>query len=52
MPTDEYLDEVYYIDSDDSCGLDSSLWDGQVTDSSNFTLKGYYLRIKKINDTL
>lgn len=52
MNTEDYLDTVYYIDG--ARGKDATLWNDEtkVADDTEFTLNGYYQRIKKINDTL
>jgi hypothetical protein len=56
MDADEYLDTVYHMDG--AAGLDAELWkdsDGQnygVTPSDDYTLNGYFPRIKMINDAL
>ena len=54
MPVAEYLNEVYYVDPTNSMGPDCVLWSANVTDASidNTTLKGYFPRIKKINEAL
>ena len=50
MDTEDFLQTAYYIDGAE--GPDAELWNGQVSNSNNFNLNGYYPRIKKINDTL
>jgi hypothetical protein len=54
MDTNDFLDTVYYIDG--AKGKDSILWDDNqvvaITEEEDATLNGYYLRVKKINDTL
>ena len=53
MPVDSYLKDTYYMD-DSSKGPDSIFWNGSMTNSSleEMTLKGYYPRIKKLNEEL
>jgi hypothetical protein len=56
MPTNEYLNEVYYLNG--AFGSDAPLWnnnDNKVAppDVDNVeNIKGYYPRLKKINDAL
>jgi hypothetical protein len=51
MPVGDFLEEVYYID-EDAGGSDYSLWDNLFSASNPANIKGYYPRIKKLNDTL
>ena len=50
MNTEDYLLTNYYID--DAKGPDGELWNGEVTEQNDYNLNGYFLRLKKINDTL
>jgi hypothetical protein len=56
MPVSEYLDEVYYLDG--AFGSDAPLWSNNENkvappDADNIeNIKGYYPRLKKINDAL
>jgi hypothetical protein len=49
MDVKDYLNTVYYLDG--ASGADLKLWEKQ-TPSDNYTLNGYFQRIKKINDTI
>lgn len=52
MNTEDYLNTVYYMDG--AKGSDAVLWNDptKVQNDTDFTLNGYYQRVKKINDTL
>jgi hypothetical protein len=51
MNTEDFLDTAYYLEG--ATGKDAELWeDNEVSNSDNFTLKGYYPRLKKINSAL
>ena len=63
MDTDDYLKSVYYLDKDEAgkalaIGADASLWGAESRvrlpekDEPEYTLHGYYPRVKKINDEL
>jgi hypothetical protein len=64
MNTEDYLNTVYYLNKDKdtekaiAVGADASLWEDDTKvrlpeeDEDNYTLHGYYPRIKKINDKL
>ena len=51
MPVSAFLNEVYYID-EDAGGSDYPLWNNLFSASNPANIKGYYPRIKKLNDTL
>lgn len=51
MDAAEYFDTIYYLTS--AKGQDAGLWnDENKVDKGDFNLKGYALRLKKINDAM
>jgi hypothetical protein len=52
MNDDDYFNTVYHLTG--ATGRDAELWSDtkKVVDSATYTLNGYYLRVKKINDTI
>jgi hypothetical protein len=51
MRADDYLNDNYYLTG--AVGNDAELWEGgEVSKDGPLNVKGYFPRVKKINDTL